>query len=99
MTGAQSVARRAWSPTRRPGRHDSDPATRIRKRLVIVQIQPALDNTVQHPDADGPQDRNSDHHEQQHATDRIAEQTEPEGTDLPLEVSFVRRAGDIRTLH
>src|SRR6266702_3831479 len=76
----------------------SEPAARIRQRLVVVQIQPAFDDTVQRPNRNSPQDRHADQHDEQRNADQMPDQPHPECADLPLEMRFVWRADGLRPL-
>lgn len=82
-------------PARRP---PSEPCLRI-ERLVVVQVQPALDDTVQRPDPDQAQDEKSDHHQDQREADQVEDQRTPEGADLPLEMRLVTRSDHVRAPH
>src|SRR6516225_7664874 len=89
MDGARGARRaRRWS----------EPAVRIRQRLVVVQEQPAFDDTVQRPYRDSPQNGHADQHDEKRDADQVPDQPHPERTDLPVEMHLVRRADGLGPL-
>src|SRR6185312_1494592 len=60
----------------REGMANSKPCARV-ERLVLVEIQPALHDTVQHPNRNERENRKTDDDEHQNAADDIAEEPHP----------------------
>src|ERR1700686_1095824 len=75
-------------------RSTSNPGARL-QRLVLVQKQPALYNAIKRPDSDNEQNGEADEHPDQRYTDHMTQQRQPEGADLPSEMRFIGRAGDV----
>src|SRR5690606_6116959 len=67
-------------------------------RPPVVQVEPALHDAVDKPDAHGNAEKPSDDDDQEDAADDIPEQGKPEGPDLPAEVRLQQGACDLLPL-
>src|SRR5207245_10247039 len=68
-------------------------------RPVLGEIEPALDDAVDDPDRVGRENEPADDQDKQDRTEHCPQQPEPERADLPAEVRFEPRAGDLLLPH